>query len=84
MLSETVPTGIKVGMPRKRKEPTEPVRIGKSVARKARTIASALDMSLPDYLTERLEKLTEEEFESAMAKIRKRPAETPPERKKKH
>lgn len=57
-------------MPRKRKEPTEPVRISKAVARKARTIAAALDMSLPDYLTEQLEKLTDAQFEAAMEKIR--------------
>lgn len=54
-----------------RKPPTESVRITKDVARKARAIAAALDMTLPDYLSDRLEKLTDAEFESAMAKIRK-------------
>ena len=54
---------------RPRKEETESVRITKSVARKARMIAAAMDKSVPDYLSEELAKIIDAQLPAILAEI---------------
>lgn len=49
------------GMPRPTKPATESIRINKELARKARIISAALNMSMPDYITARLSEVIERE-----------------------
>lgn len=56
-------------MPRSKKEPTENVRLKQSLAKKARMAAAALGMSLPDYLSDRLEAVIERDVEEAFKKF---------------
>ena len=43
-----------VGMAGKRRDESESVRISRALAKKARVVAAALDMSMPEYIDSRL------------------------------
>lgn len=74
--------GTLLDMARPKKEETETVRIARSVARKARILAAAADLSLPDYLTDRLALVVNDELRQVIgdmalppAKPRKKPSD---------
>lgn len=49
-------------MAKPKKDPTDNVRMAKVLAKHARMVAAAMDISLPDYLTKRLAPLVEEDL----------------------
>jgi len=60
-------------MPRPMKPATESIRINKELARKARIVAAALNMSMPDYVTQKLGELVEKEARDVAAGLLKKP-----------
>lgn len=60
-------------MPRPMKPATESIRINKELARKARIVAAALNMSMPDYVTQKLGELVEKESRDVAAGLLKKP-----------
>lgn len=63
---------------RPKKPPTESVRVEKDVAKHARMVAAALDVSLPDYLSNTLRPIVEQQLREVMAGIGLRRKPKPP------
>lgn len=56
-------------MAKPKKEPTDNVRISKALAKQARMVAAAQEVSLPDYLTKRLAPLVAEDLRGLISQM---------------
>jgi hypothetical protein len=64
--------GTLEGVSKPRKPPTESVRLDKDVARDARILAAALDVSMPDLLSQVLRPMIEAKMKEAGVSVSRR------------